>query len=88
MLETAAESAREQVKITSIKAMQVGAGTWIRIETDQGFVGHGPGGPSGVVARPFQFCWVAISEIGFSSTPTVVEATFSAARSGVTGHKR
>lgn len=51
MLDTAAESAREQVKITSIKAMRVGQRTWIKIETDQGFVGYGPGGPSGVVAR-------------------------------------
>jgi L-alanine-DL-glutamate epimerase-like enolase superfamily enzyme len=45
------DSAREQVKITAIKAMQVGANTWIRIETDQGFVGYGPSGPSGVIAR-------------------------------------
>ncbi|MFT5368737.1 MAG: L-alanine-DL-glutamate epimerase-like enolase superfamily enzyme [Candidatus Latescibacterota bacterium] len=51
MLETAAESVREQVKITSIKAMTVGQRTWIKIETDQGFVGYGPGGPSGVIAR-------------------------------------
>jgi L-alanine-DL-glutamate epimerase-like enolase superfamily enzyme len=51
MLETAAESVREQVKITSIKAMTVGQRTWIKIETDRGFVGYGPGGPSGVIAR-------------------------------------
>jgi len=45
------DSAREKVKITNIKAMQVGPNTWIKIETDLGYVGYGPSGPSGVIAR-------------------------------------
>lgn len=51
MLGSVADSVREQVKITNIKAMQVGANTWIKIETDRGYEGYGPSGPSGVIAR-------------------------------------
>ena len=51
MLETAAESAQGQVKITDIKAMQVGRRTWIKIETDAGLIGYGPCGSSGILAR-------------------------------------
>ena len=46
-----ADAAREQIKITAIKAMQVGPRTWIKIETDAGIVGYGPCGGSGIFAR-------------------------------------
>lgn len=45
-------SARDQVKITQIKAMQPRQGvTLIKIETDAGIVGYGPCGGSGPLAR-------------------------------------
>lgn len=49
--EPVADTARDQVKITSIKAMQVDRRTLIRIETDAGIVGYGPCGGSGPFAR-------------------------------------
>ena len=51
MLNKIADTAREQVKIIDIKAMQVGPRTWIKIETDAGLVGYGPCGGSGPYAR-------------------------------------
>ena len=51
-LDTQATSARGQIKITAIKAMQVKTmATLIRIETDAGIVGYGPCGGSGPLAR-------------------------------------
>jgi L-alanine-DL-glutamate epimerase-like enolase superfamily enzyme len=50
--EALAQPARDQVKITAIKAMQVrDPGTLIKIETDAGISGIGPCGTSGPVAR-------------------------------------
>ena len=49
--EPQATPARDQVKITSIKAMQVGRRTLIKIETDAGIVGYGPCGGTGPFAR-------------------------------------
>ena len=47
-----ATSARGQIKITAVKAMQVKTmATLIRIETDAGIVGYGPCGGSGPMAR-------------------------------------
>ena len=40
-----------QQKIASIKAMQVGHRTLIKVETDAGIVGYGPCGTSGPIAR-------------------------------------
>ncbi|NKB69002.1 MAG: hypothetical protein GKR89_18190 [Candidatus Latescibacteria bacterium] len=51
MLDKIADTARERIKITAIKAMQVRRRTWIKIETDAGSVGYGPCGGSGVFAR-------------------------------------
>ena len=51
-LEAWASSARGQIKITAIKAMQIKTmATLIRIETDAGIVGYGPCGGSGPLAR-------------------------------------
>jgi L-alanine-DL-glutamate epimerase-like enolase superfamily enzyme len=44
------DTARDQVKIASIRAMQVGGRTLIKIETDAGLVGYGPCGGSGPFA--------------------------------------
>ena len=50
--EALAAPARDQIKITAIKAMQVkDPGTLIKIETDAGISGHGPCGASGPFAR-------------------------------------
>jgi galactonate dehydratase len=49
--EPLAAPAREQIKISAIKAMQSGGGTLIKIETDAGVDGYGPCGTSGPVAR-------------------------------------
>ncbi len=50
--EALAAPARDQVRITSIKAMQAkDPGTLIKIETDAGITGHGPCGASGPFAR-------------------------------------
>jgi len=50
--EALAAPARNQVKITAIKAMQVrDPGTLIKIETDAGIAGYGPCGGSGPFAR-------------------------------------
>lgn len=50
--ESQAAPAQGQIKITAIKAMQVKTmATLIRIETDAGFVGYGPCGTSGPIAR-------------------------------------
>ena len=51
MLDKIADAAREQIKITAIKAMQVGPRTWVKIETDAELVGYGPCGGSGPFAR-------------------------------------
>ena len=45
------DSARDQVKIAGIKAMQSGRRTLIKVETDDGLVGYGPCGESGLFAR-------------------------------------
>jgi len=49
--ESLAEPARDEIKITNIKAMQVMQRTIIKIETDAGFVGYGPCGGNGPFAR-------------------------------------
>ena len=50
-LEAQAVPARNQIKITHIKAMQTTTGTRIKIETDAGITGYGPCGGSGPFAR-------------------------------------
>jgi len=51
-LDAQASSARGQLQITAIKAMQVkGMASIIRVETDAGFIGYGPCGASGPIAR-------------------------------------
>ena len=49
--EILAAPAREQIKITAIKAMETRVGTIIRIETDAGIVGYGPTSFSGTFVR-------------------------------------
>ncbi|MBN1400863.1 MAG: mandelate racemase/muconate lactonizing enzyme family protein, partial [Anaerolineae bacterium] len=50
-LDAQAASARGQIKITAIKAMQAGRRTFIKIETDAGVCGYGPCHGSGPLAR-------------------------------------
>ena len=49
--ESMAAPAREQIKITAVKAMQTSEGTIIKIETDAGYVGYGPTSGSGPFVR-------------------------------------
>ena len=46
-----ADPVRDQVKITSIQAMQTRVGTLIKVDTDAGVDGYGPCGGSGPFAR-------------------------------------
>ncbi|MDF1514571.1 MAG: mandelate racemase/muconate lactonizing enzyme family protein, partial [Anaerolineae bacterium] len=50
-LNSQATPARDQIKITAIKAMQTTTGTRIKIETDAGLCGYGPCSGSGPFAR-------------------------------------
>ena len=49
--EAQAAPLQQQIKITAVKALQTNVGTIIRIETDAGFVGHGPSHGSGPFVR-------------------------------------